>query len=373
MRKFFISLTSIIMLSTSTLAQMIIPDSHTKFLTWADLDHLTATQASVAKQEIYARHGHQFLENDTFRSYFSRQSWYKPNPIHNTFGFFDPSYLNEMELKNLDLIGIYEHSGHTQPFPLSEDVEMNHYLLPLSSSILLDLDDIKHFSKQQAVLARREIYARHGHIFDFETYFNDKLWYLPSTHLADSDLSEIEQANVLLLYSFENQADPVSNPTLTLPNRDAFLYNPNVQNEQKLKDTHGTNFSENLVGFDLRDFKETNFKDINSLIEFFKDHNFELSEIIDGTMLLMDHFNNVLRIDFIKYMNHLKIASLKLAVPIFDETLENVHEKTQFAKQEGDYYIASTFEDGVIVDYYFSLENLLEPNPKVELLEIFIN
>ena len=58
-------------------------------------------------------------------------------------------------------------------------------------------------------LARNEIYARHGYIFDnpdLQEYFGDMEWYNPTTKdVSDSALNEYEKANIELILSLENQ------------------------------------------------------------------------------------------------------------------------------------------------------------------------
>ena len=69
-------------------------------------------------------------------------------------------------------------------------------------------EDLKHFCTYDLYLARNEIYARHGYIFDspdLQEYFGGKTWYNPTTKdVPDSALNEYERANVQLILSLEN-------------------------------------------------------------------------------------------------------------------------------------------------------------------------
>lgn len=53
-------------------------------------------------------------------------------------------------------------------------------------------------------LARNEIYARHGYIFqsrDLQSYFGQQSWYRPMTRRVA--FSQVEQANIALIQSYE--------------------------------------------------------------------------------------------------------------------------------------------------------------------------
>ena len=57
----------------------IFPDSDIRKLTSTDLTYLTKEQLKIARNEIYARHGHIFQTKD-MQAYFLKQSWYRENP-----------------------------------------------------------------------------------------------------------------------------------------------------------------------------------------------------------------------------------------------------------------------------------------------------
>ena len=76
--------------------------------------------------------------------------------------------------------------------------------MPLSASDLYGL------SKDQLRIARNEIYARHGRMFNdasLQAYFNSKSWYrgtiAPSNFRDDSMLTKLERDNIKLIQSFE--------------------------------------------------------------------------------------------------------------------------------------------------------------------------
>ncbi len=78
-------------------SEYIFPESDYVRLTMSELELLTPKQLRLARNEIYARHGYIF-ESDDLRIYFSKKSWYFPNPNYNS------SLLNSIEKYNVKLI-----------------------------------------------------------------------------------------------------------------------------------------------------------------------------------------------------------------------------------------------------------------------------
>ena len=80
------------------------------------------------------------------------------------------------------------------------------YILPNSASKIYTAEEIGGLN---LYLARNEIYARHGYIFnntDLQEYFGGMSWYSPTTKdVPDSALNEYEKANIELILSLENQ------------------------------------------------------------------------------------------------------------------------------------------------------------------------
>ncbi|MBJ8054802.1 YARHG domain-containing protein [Bacillus cereus] len=74
----------------------IFPDSDIRKLTSADLTYLSKEQLKIARNEIYARHGHMFQTKD-MQAYFSKQSWYRENP-------YFTGTLTSVESYNVELI-----------------------------------------------------------------------------------------------------------------------------------------------------------------------------------------------------------------------------------------------------------------------------
>lgn len=84
------------------------------------------------------------------------------------------------------------------------------YILPDSATRRLTQADVAGLTWEQCCLARNEIYARHGRIFQTKqiaAYFEAQSWYhgtVPGASFDNNMLSPIEHANVDFLTSYEN-------------------------------------------------------------------------------------------------------------------------------------------------------------------------
>lgn len=86
------------------------------------------------------------------------------------------------------------------------------YLVPASSTREIDASDLEGLSDWELCLARNEIYARHGRMFnnsEIQTYFDSQGWYEPIYAPADFDeraqLSDLELANIDTIYAYEQE------------------------------------------------------------------------------------------------------------------------------------------------------------------------
>lgn len=83
------------------------------------------------------------------------------------------------------------------------------YVLPNSSSRYLTDSDVKNLSSYQLMIARNEIYARHGRKFndkELQAYFNGKSWYKGTVEPEDFSVSvfnDYEIKNIQLIQSYE--------------------------------------------------------------------------------------------------------------------------------------------------------------------------
>ena len=84
------------------------------------------------------------------------------------------------------------------------------YIIPDSSSRYLTESDLAGLNDRALMLARNEIYARHGRKFndsEIRTYFEGKSWYYPTIDAADFSedmLSEVEKYNIAFIKSHED-------------------------------------------------------------------------------------------------------------------------------------------------------------------------
>lgn len=83
------------------------------------------------------------------------------------------------------------------------------YILIDSAKRLLTDDEVKSLSNNQLMLARNEIFARHGRKFndvELKTYFESKSWYsgtIEASEFPENILSEIEKSNIALIKKYE--------------------------------------------------------------------------------------------------------------------------------------------------------------------------
>jgi len=78
-------------------SEYILSQSSTKLLDINDISGMSKAQLKLARNEIFARHGRTF-KNQELQNYFESKSWYKANPNYNYTN--DYSNLSKTELKN---------------------------------------------------------------------------------------------------------------------------------------------------------------------------------------------------------------------------------------------------------------------------------
>lgn len=88
-------------------SEYILPDSDSRKLTKSDLKKLSKKQLRYARNELYARHGRIF-DDEELDKYFRSKSWYVPSISGDDFN--DEAEFNEYEIANRDLISKYEKS-----------------------------------------------------------------------------------------------------------------------------------------------------------------------------------------------------------------------------------------------------------------------
>ena len=81
----------------------------------------------------------------------------------------------------------------------------DHFIISYSGDVFLDASDLKGLSKDDLRLARNEIYARHGYVFEskeMQNYFGSQSWYNPDPSF-NGKMAEWEKHNVELIKSHE--------------------------------------------------------------------------------------------------------------------------------------------------------------------------
>ena len=79
------------------LTEYILPNSNSEYISYSDLEGLSQTEVSLARNEIYARHGRKF-ETDSIREYFEMKTWYEPSIDSDNFS---ESVFNNYEKDNI--------------------------------------------------------------------------------------------------------------------------------------------------------------------------------------------------------------------------------------------------------------------------------
>ena len=87
----------------------VLPNSSSHTYSAGELSHLTDWELYLARNEIYARHGREF-HNDDLQRYFNGQSWYTPVYSPEDFDARSGSILSSVEQKNAATILSIEQS-----------------------------------------------------------------------------------------------------------------------------------------------------------------------------------------------------------------------------------------------------------------------
>lgn len=174
----------------------IFKDSSEKKIESFKLYNLTSDQLYIARNEILARHGYVFKEKK-LQAYFEKQAWYKPNPniTENTY--------NQIEKDNV------EHIKEIEEVKLcfkNAPVINRDFIISDSDHYKLKTEDIEKLSNLEILLARNEIFARHGYIFgvpELNDYFQTKRWYRKVSN--NVNLNDVETYNVEALKKVEDR------------------------------------------------------------------------------------------------------------------------------------------------------------------------
>lgn len=118
----------------------------------------------------------------------------------------------EVDLSDLSEEDFYKSTDSDETEEDDSDIDdyvEDSFLIPDSDTRYLDKSDLEQFSKEECRLARNEIYARHGRMFNdkaLQDYFNEQSWYEGTVSPEDFDegvLNSREKANAKLILKYE--------------------------------------------------------------------------------------------------------------------------------------------------------------------------
>ena len=174
----------------------ILPDSNQKFITSDELSDFDYQRLCLARYEIFARHNC-LLGIPWVQDHFDMCTWYQGYiSVEN----FNKNILNSYELGNLKLL-------------LEQEQILTGFILIDSDSRYLTVIDLLGLSDSKACLARNEIFAWHGRLFDvdwIQTYFDSCSWYSGYIEPDDFDqsvLNDFELENIKTIIAYEKQFD----------------------------------------------------------------------------------------------------------------------------------------------------------------------
>ena len=118
---------------------------------------------------------------------------------------------NVMACIECDSVGFYYNDSDygVDPATYNSGYSFDGYILPYSSSVYYTSADLAGLSNVDLLIARNEIYARHGRYFNdwsIQNYFNHQSWYRGSVlpeNFSESVFNDCEQANVDLIVAEE--------------------------------------------------------------------------------------------------------------------------------------------------------------------------
>lgn len=99
--------------NTAETGEYFFPESSSRYLTDEEISAYNSDQLELAKNEIYARHGRQFV-TDYIADYFNSKSWYQGTIDPGTFDAEQNSIFNEYELANIEKIAEWEEQKASQ-------------------------------------------------------------------------------------------------------------------------------------------------------------------------------------------------------------------------------------------------------------------
>ena len=206
----------------------IFPDSDCYYLSSADVEGMTLQEICYGKNEIYARHGRQFVSQE-LTDYFNTKTWYYGSIAPSDFnsGVFNAyenaniQFLSDLESSwsngagyQLDQPGYDIYAVGISSYYYQYDRLENDFIFYDSDSRYLTQEEIQGLSLQVICYAKNEIYARRGRMFqsgELQDYFDSKPWYygrISPESFSPEVFNKYETANVELLNNYEHTLNP---------------------------------------------------------------------------------------------------------------------------------------------------------------------
>lgn len=138
--------------------------------------------------------GYNFHGYDDMGDHVATSFWYAVSPEGRIYDGIACEYVDEMKYDNTDDFN-----------------DSSEYILPYSDSEYYTYDEIRQLSSQELRIARNEIFARYGYVFNDEglkAHFSSCSWYSP-TGLTSGEiegiLNNFEKQNLQLIQEIENE------------------------------------------------------------------------------------------------------------------------------------------------------------------------
>lgn len=177
----------------------VFPESSSVKLTYADLLNKTLDELYVARNEIFARHGYIFTTSPKLDSYFRTKSWYRPNSSTKAVPVNDTELSNSDMIKQVEVSRIAYYNYGNKP--------INGFVIEDSDKKNIKKEDISSFKDWELIIARNEIFARHGMTFgipQIADHFKAQSFYKPVEKFDESFIKQIEYDNLKILQNEEN-------------------------------------------------------------------------------------------------------------------------------------------------------------------------
>lgn len=211
--------------------EYVVPDGDVRYMTASELSSYSDLYLLIARNEFYARHGYIFKDQNIAR-YFECKNWYYGNV---SSGRFSTNVFNDYEKYNIDLlvseekrrgsatttISWTDSQKYTRPAAAGTTIDVTQtiiwspdpsaYVIPDVNSRYISAGELSDFSNLYLLIARNEIYARHGYIFNDQNiarYFNCKNWYYGTTSssgFSDAVFNDYEKSNLDVILDEEQR------------------------------------------------------------------------------------------------------------------------------------------------------------------------